>query len=341
MTQARKDIVNLGATPYYHVISRCVRRAYLCGLDELTKKDFNHRKQWLVDKIFQLSTIFCIDICAYAIMSNHYHLVLHIDRNRAQNLSDRDVAIRWMRLFRGHSLVRDWLNTPVNQLEPDSFVAEVIKEWRKRLYDLGWYMQCLNQYIAIRANQEDECTGRFWEGRYKSQALLDEAALLTCMTYVDLNPIRAGISTTPENSDFTSIQRRIKALARNTRFVEDNVIDSEVAHRQQPNELSPFANYRTSSKEQKGLPFNLLDYIELVDWSACSKRDDKTGEIPKHIQPIFMRFQIDENYWQQLIHKFNYHFRLAAGSSDRLRKWALLTGRKWCKKHGGSNLYKH
>lgn len=335
MTQARKNIVNLDATPYYHVISRCVRRAYLCGEDELTKKNFDHRKQWLVDKIYQLSTVFCIDICAYAIMSNHYHLVLHIDRNQALKLSDREVATRWMHLFRGHSLVREWLNSSTAKLEPDSFVSEVIKEWRNRLYDLGWYMQCLNQYLAIRANQEDECTGRFWEGRYKSQALLDETALLTCMAYVDLNPIRAGVSTTPENSDFTSIQLRIKALTRNSQSIENSAIDSEMAHQYQPNELRPFANYMTTSKDTNGLPFNVLDYIELVDWSARSKRDDKCGNVPMHIQPVFNRFQIDENYWKKLTREFNCHYRLAAGSRDKLKQWAVLTGRKWCKQFGG------
>jgi len=72
-------------------------------------------------------------------------------------------------------------------------------------------MQLLNQYIARQANIEDKVTGCFWESRFKSQALLDERALLTCMAYVDLNPIRAAMAKTPENSDYTSIQERIKA----------------------------------------------------------------------------------------------------------------------------------
>ena len=71
MTRARQQLIDLSATPYYHVISRCVRRAYLCGEDKLTGKNFNHRRQWLVDRVKLLSDVFAIDIAAYAIMSNH------------------------------------------------------------------------------------------------------------------------------------------------------------------------------------------------------------------------------------------------------------------------------
>ncbi len=147
-------------------------------------------------------------------MSNHYHLVLKVDKEKAGRLSDYDVALRWKKLFHGHIMVDRWLaDKATTQSEKDK-ALEIVQVWRVRLYDLGWYMRCLNESIAIQANKEDNCKGRFWEGRFKSQALLDETALLACMAYVDLNPIRAAISNTPETSDFTSIQQRLITLAK-------------------------------------------------------------------------------------------------------------------------------
>ncbi len=79
MTQARSKQVSLQDTHYYHLISRCVRRAYLCGENVQTKQSFEHRRQWMIDRIRFLTTIFAIDVAAYAVMSNHYHLVVYVD----------------------------------------------------------------------------------------------------------------------------------------------------------------------------------------------------------------------------------------------------------------------
>ncbi len=91
MAKPRKAQVSLDITPYYHCSSRCVRRAFLCGEDPVSGKSFEHRRQLIENKLLSLTQVFAIDLCAYAIMSNHYHAVLLVDKDRADNWTKRQV----------------------------------------------------------------------------------------------------------------------------------------------------------------------------------------------------------------------------------------------------------
>ncbi len=154
-----------------------------------------------------LSQVFAIDVCAYTIMSSHYHLVLHVDVALAGSWSDEVVAQRWTTLYKAPLLVSRWLAGDVKTKAETAKVLELITLWRERLTDISWFMCNLNEYVAREANKEEGCKGRFWEGRFKSQALL------SCMVYVDLNPIRAEMASTIEESEFTSIYERIHSVA--------------------------------------------------------------------------------------------------------------------------------
>ena len=101
MPEPRYRQVSIEDTPYYHCISRCVRRAFLCGADPLTGFNFEHRRQWIVYRIKLLSSVFAVDLCAYAIMSNHYHIVVRIDSTRVDEWTDEEIANRWMQIFSG------------------------------------------------------------------------------------------------------------------------------------------------------------------------------------------------------------------------------------------------
>jgi len=191
MLKPRKSLISLQVTSYYHCVSRCVRRAFLCGSDKLTGQSYEHRRGWIEDKILSLAAIFAIDVCAYAVMSNHTHLVLHVNTEKANNWSIREVLERWHLLHKGTQFTEKYLeNKAMAEFELVS-VYESCEKYRERLCDISWFMRELNEPIARMANNEDKCTGRFWEGRFKSQALLDETALASCMAYVDLNPVRA------------------------------------------------------------------------------------------------------------------------------------------------------
>ena len=208
MPRARKYQVCLSDTAYYHVSSRCVRRAFLCGVDEWTGKSYEHRRGWIEDRIRALSSLFSIDLCAYAVMSNHYHLVVRLNPEEADGWSDDEVLGRWTALFRGPLLVQRYRAGERLSAAELGTVRSIVAVYRARLGDLSWFMKCLNEPIARRANAEDGCSGHFWEARFHSQPLCSDRALLTAMAYVDLNPVRAGMAKTPEQSEYTSFRAR-------------------------------------------------------------------------------------------------------------------------------------
>jgi REP element-mobilizing transposase RayT len=315
MTYARKSLVSLNDTPYYHVVARCVRRAWLWGFDEYAGRDYSHRKTW---RLVHLASIFAIDICAYAIMSNHYHLVLHVDRRRAARLTREEVVARWSSFFATPPLVERYLAGQA--LEAEHALAEsIIDTWRERLYDLSWFMKCLNEHLARRANAEENCTGKFWEGRFKSQAFLDEAGLLTAMAYVDLNPVRAGMAATPEESEFTSIYERIREMRESTRAEER----ADVADR------VPLRSFLSQGAETTTIPYRLDDYLELVDWTGRAIRSDKDGSIDDRLPPITQRLNIDADAWRRAMRPRGNVFGRAMGRLDHLRLHARTLGQSW------------
>jgi REP element-mobilizing transposase RayT len=306
MPQPRYRQVSLEDTPYYHCVSRCVRRAFLCGKDAHTGFDFEHRRQWIVDRIKLLCSVFAVDLCAYAVMSNHYHVVVRIDVEQASSWSDEEVARRWLRIFSGPLLMHQYLSNADMTEHELKYVADLFALWRHRLSDLSWFMRCLNEPIARMANAEDHCSGRFWEGRFKSQALLDARAILACMAYVDLNPIRAAMAKTPEQSDYTSIQERIEQP-------EDSC-------------LRAFAD-----EEKDGIPFSLKDYLELVDWGGREIKHKKRGYISANIPPIMTRLKMDAAPVLHYLAKDAAPGFGALGPVSRLRAFAQSVGQRFVK----------
>ncbi len=163
MTKARREQVALDATSFYHCTVRCVRRAYLCGVDNTTGQNFDHRKQWLVSRIRFLSSIYAIDVCAYAVMSNHYHVILHIDTDCIDSWTDTEVVERWQQLYAGDGLINRWRNNETLTSAELEAVSSIIAEWRERLCSISWFMRGINETIARMANREDNCTGRFYK----------------------------------------------------------------------------------------------------------------------------------------------------------------------------------
>lgn len=313
MTIARSIKIDLDATPYYHCVTRCVRRTFLCGYDKETGQDFSHRKAWIVNRIKQLATIFAIRVCAYAVMSNHYHVVLFVNKNEALEWDENEIKSRWALIF-----PRDAQQLTNGQLTQEQLQCK-LSLWRERLMCISWFMRCLNEPIARFSNLEDRCTGRFWEGRFKSQALLDEGALLSAMTYVDLNPIRAKIATTPETSEFTSIYERIQAVKKHFKKNQDNVsqkIIEKCDSAKQPTKLMPFEN--SKQLDDNFIPFKLSEYLQLTDITGRILRENKRGSISDKLFPILERLNLSATNWLEMIQNLEKNFSHAIGEDKLL-----------------------
>jgi hypothetical protein len=302
--------VDLSATSYYHCISTCVRRAFLCGRDPYTGESYEHRKPWVRDRLHELTGVFAIDVCAYAILSNRFHAVLRVDLERAATWPGSEVMHRYTTL---HPMALPaW-----EQDRTRKGRAELVDTWRARLADISWMMRVLREHIARKANREDKVRGRFWEGRFKSQPVLDDRGLVVCMAYVDLAPMRAGIASTLELSEFTSIQERLRD--------KSNKRVSRRTH-SAPRGLVPMAAQDSSRAAGSRLPFGLRDYRALLAWTASARRGAaQTGRPPV----LLARAGIDPTAWLRAFEDERVEAAACLGTPEAVTAYAEAHGRAW------------
>jgi hypothetical protein len=231
-------------------------------------------------------------------MSNHYHLVLKL--NDTKDWSIHQVLANWSSLCNLPYLCQKFLDKQVIDKAEMREVLALTKEYRSRLMSISWFMKLLNQDIAFKANAEDGCKGHFFESRYKSQALLDDRALLTCMTYVDLNPIRAAMAYSPKESDYTSIQERIN-------------------HKK--TDLLSFG--------KTGIDYYLSDYLQLVDGTGRAIIQGKRGFIPKELPDVLRRLNLNTNTWLDELNAFKSKGITAIGTTSQLKDFCKNVGKKF------------
>jgi hypothetical protein len=272
------------------------------------------------------------------------HLVLSLFIESIKDLTDEEILQRWNLLF---PKKRDVNDIPVELSKPElEFLLldkKRILELRNRLSNISWFMRCLNEYIAKRANKEDECKGRFWEGRFKCQALLDEGSILACMAYVDLNPIRAGIKDRPEESKYTSVNDRIVAKQAKEKIIYYENQDKNKISLKQRNEmdkvyleaniaswLSPFKD-GAEGNDNRILSIELNQYLALIDWTGREIKNNKKGKIPSDIAPILTRLEINNEQWVTSIENYGKLFYRVVGRLDRVIQFAANIDRLWFK----------
>ena len=334
----RRDAIDESTVGVYHCINRCVRRAYLCGEDPVSGNNYDHRKEWIQQRLEFLAGQFGIDVVGFSVMSNHFHTILRNRPDVVARWSDSDVAHRWWNLFPAR---RNREGTPATPCPAElKALATQIGKLRKRLSSISWLMRCLTENVARRANKEDECSGRFFQGRFGSQKLLDETSILACAIYVDLNPIRAAITKTPEESCFTSAYERIQAREKRARRRGHSLSTSTGDQWMSPIELREEQHSLTSASRRRAsdrgfLPLNLDQYLQLLDWTGRQVRNDKPGAIPAHLEPVLDRLQISTDCWADLVDSFGHWFHRAVGRPSSMAAECQRRGRAWL--HGISH----
>ena len=322
MTYPRRLIAPPDEPGYFHVVTRCVRRAYLCGTDEFSGRNFDHRRQWIEDRIYLLADAFAVSVFSFAVMSNHTHIVLHVDPDATLEWSDEQVARRWLAAFPGP--LRDAATPEQKERAVLSLISvpERLEEVRKRLGSLSWFMRALNEPIARMANKEDGCTGRFWEGRFKCQALLEDQAVLSAMTYVDLNPVRAAMVDTLIESVHTSVQSRLLEREKD-RHPTKNLLEGP---------LKPVAGLDSDAL----LNMTEASYIELVQWTGEQARPDKRGKLKPASQisnPPEALWSVAKHpkQWLRQVQGTESQYYRAIGSAEALMLKAAELGQRWMK----------
>ena len=333
-----------------HVMNRVVRRCFLMGSDPFSGKNYDHRKQWIEDELERVAAFFAIDLLNFAIMSNHFHLILRSRPDVVQTWSEREVARRWLMLCpKGRKKKKKQSHDEPSESELNSICSNKKKlcELRSRLSDISWWMRLVCQRIAQRANREDEQSGKFWQSRYRAVRLLDEEAILAGAAYVDLNPIRAAIADSLETSAHTSLQRRIEALRTDLARAPQYDSQSEESLPQPADgflcpleiddcqdELGPRPSASGQRCSDKGfLAMPTAAYLELLDWTARRLVPGKSGATSEAAPAMLERLQIAPEVWCQLVGQFGKLFSLVAGKPQHVD--SHRSRRRHCRFHLG------
>jgi len=344
----RAEIFDTDQVCILHLVQRCVRRSFLAGLDPVSGKDFSFRREWIRARMERLASVFAIDVLSYAVLSNHLHVVARNRPDVVKTWSSEQIALRWLRVFPGchtDEFLGDPTEAQVSALAGNQERIELI---RRRLSDFSWFMKALCEPIARVANRQDQVTGHFWEGRFKAQAITDEAGLLACSMYVDLNPIRAAMAATPEQSVNTSAYDRIQASQGakiDSSAVELVAIPTQEAGRiRRTSTPESLRNRQAEAKKRRGpsiardawlspLPLNergptgpqasksgvrasdkgflsmsVKDYVTLLRWVAVNALNMGKKVIPKNLQPVLRGMQLDGEMLCDMVKNFKKYF---------------------------------
>ena len=261
---------------------------------------------WLEKRLEELFGCFAVEVAGFAVLDNHLHGLVRLCPERSASWSDEEVVRRWGRLFPPRGKDRKPLAVSEAWVQQKLADVKFVAAARRRLADLGWFMKCLKEPLARIANRSEGCQGHFWQGRFKSVALLDAEALLAVCAYIELNPLAAGIARTPEDSPYTSIHARVEHCRQAGRLgdlqaVRQGTVAAAEASQglDQQHWLCPLGDQRQQGAERAGLleGFSLGSYLLLVDWTSRLVRRGK-ARVTAEVASILDRLGTSAEVWQ-------------------------------------------
>jgi REP element-mobilizing transposase RayT len=337
MTIARSQLVDVSISRWYHCISRVVRRAWLLG--EGADSATGDRKLWIERRLQELDAIFAVSLGGFSVMDNHLHLLLRLDPDVAKKWTNKEVIDRWFRLYPPRGTDRKPLPAAKLKVLVEKRLSDAswVAKTRDRLSSLSWFMKCLKEPLSRLVNKAEKCTGAFFEGRFKSIAVLDEEALLAVSAYIDLNPVAAGIAPTPETSDYTSVKARVDHVQQQGRIADlqaakkGSVAASRASKKLEEGLwLIPIEDRRQLDSKREGMlaGFTLGNYLMLVEYTGRFLRDGKAS-ITSEIADTFERLGSSAETWQTSMLRLRGDRllgRFISGSRDLLRTTAERLG---------------
>lgn len=302
MTVARSQLVDVSVTPWYHVISKTVRGAYLL------REGDHDRKQWIEDRLKFLAGVFAIDVAGFAVLDNHMHVLVRLAPERIQEWTDDYVVRKWARLFPPRSADRKLIKVTDEWVAQKAADEQFVLKARARLADLGWFMKCLKEPLARMANKAESQTGAFWQSRYKSIAILDDEALLATCAYIDLNPVAAGIASLPEQSEHTSVKTRVDHCREQGRMADlqasraGSVAGAKAAAGlEEQLWLCPIDDARKHGGRAGMLDsFGLGSYLQLLDYTSRLVRRGK-ARVSAEVEAILDRLGTSKDVWSTTV----------------------------------------
>jgi hypothetical protein len=331
MTIARAHLVDPSVSRWYHCITRCVRRAFLLG------EGPTDRKVWIESRLRELAEIFGVSVGGFSVLDNHLHVLVRLDPEVVQGWTAEDVVRRWGRLFPPRDKARQPMAVSDDWVQGHLMNVAWVARARQRLQSLSWFMKCLKEPLSRLANRQEQTRGAFFEGRFKSVAILDEEALLATCAYIDLNPMAAGIAEVPEASAHTSIKARVDHVQAQGRTEDLKAArtgsvagSAAAAGLEESHWLCPIEDRRRLDSAREGMldGFSLGNYLLLVDYSARLFRAGKAA-LSREVAEILDRLGSSADHWQAWLEKLRQGRllgRFFATSRKRLREVAEQLG---------------